>query len=71
MPQRQKIILRAIANYGMYVGDYGGSPWALQFESSDNYASFGDPDPWIEYARSQGIQGIHDTRPGVRSTPSA
>jgi hypothetical protein len=46
-----------MAKYGMCVGDYGGSPWALQFESGDNYTSFADPDPWIAYARSQGIQG--------------
>jgi hypothetical protein len=51
-----------MAKYGMYVGNNGGSPWALQFESGDNYTSFGDPDPWVAYARSQGIQGIHDTK---------
>jgi hypothetical protein len=33
-----------------------------RFESGDNYTSFGDPDPWVAYARSQGIQGIHDTK---------
>jgi hypothetical protein len=55
VPEWQKIILRAMAKYGMYVGDNGGSPWALQFESGDNYTSFGQPDPWIAYAQSQGI----------------
>jgi hypothetical protein len=64
LPQWQKIILRAMAKYGMYVGNNGGSPWALQFESGDNYTSFGDPDPWVAYARSQGIQGSHDAKTG-------
>ena len=58
VPEWQKIILRAMAKYGMYVGDNGGSPWALQFESGDNYTSFGQQDPWIAYAQAQGITGV-------------
>jgi hypothetical protein len=57
VPAWQKVILRAMATYGMYVGDDGGAPWALQFESADNYTSFGEPDPWVAYARSHGIRG--------------
>jgi hypothetical protein len=61
VPEWQKIILRAMATYGMYVGDDGGAPWALQFESGDNYTSFGEPDPWVAYAKSQGIDGYYDS----------
>jgi hypothetical protein len=64
VPDWQKIILRAMATYGMYVGDDGGAPWALQFESGDNYTSFGEPDPWVAYAKSQGIDGTYDSSIG-------
>jgi hypothetical protein len=64
VPEWQKIILRAIAKYGMYVGDNGGAPWALQFESGDDYTSFGKPDPWGRYAQSRGIQGSYDSSIG-------
>jgi hypothetical protein len=64
LPDWQKIILRAMATYGMYVGDDGGAPWALQFESGDNYTSFGVPDPWVAYAKSHGIQGTYDSSIG-------
>ena len=64
VPEWQKIILRAMAKYGMYVGDNGGSPWALQFESGDNYTSFGQQDPWIAYAQAQGITGSYNSSIG-------
>jgi hypothetical protein len=64
VPAWQKIILRAMATYGMYVGDDGGAPWALQIESGDNYTSFGEPDPWVAYAKSQGIDGTYDSSIG-------
>jgi hypothetical protein len=64
VPEWQKIILRAMAKYGMYVGDNGGSPWALQFESGDNYTSFGQQDPWIAYAQAQGIAGSYNSAIG-------
>ena len=53
----------------MYVGDDGGNSWALQFESGDNYTSFGKPDPWIAYAHSQGIKGWAPT-PLSAATPT-
>ena len=40
-------ILRALARYGMFVGDTGGSPWDLEFESGSTYTSFGYPDPIV------------------------
>jgi hypothetical protein len=64
VPGWKKIILRAMAKYGMYVGDDGGASWSLQFESGDNYTSFGHRDPWTAYARSRGIPGWHDSSIG-------
>jgi len=64
VPGWQKIILRAMARYGMYVGDDGGNTWGLQFESGDNYTSFGKHDPWIAYAHSQGVKGWYDSSIG-------
>ena len=66
VPEWQKIILRAMAKYGMYVGDNGGSPWALQFESGDNYTSFGEPDPWVAYAQAQGSRDPTTHRSAAR-----
>ena len=40
-------ILRAMARYGMFVGDTGGSPWDLEFESGSTYTSFGCEDPIV------------------------
>ena len=40
-PPLQAAILRAMAHYGMFVGDTGTSPWGLTFESDATYTSFG------------------------------
>ncbi len=37
----QRAVLRAMAHYGMLVGDTGGDPWDLEFESDNTYTSFG------------------------------
>jgi hypothetical protein len=50
MPAWKKTILRAMAHYGMFVGDTGGS-WGLGQESSVVYTSFGQPDAWVTLAR--------------------
>jgi len=55
-PRWKRAILRAMAEYGMYVGDTGGSPWDLEFESGSTYTSFGYPDPLVAYARRAGLQ---------------
>jgi hypothetical protein len=52
-PDWQKTILRAMAHYGMFVGDTGGSPWGVQFESGSTYTSFGQADPWVTWAKQQ------------------
>lgn len=60
VPPWKKIILRAMQRYGMYVGDTGGSPWDLMFESGSTYTSFPPyTDPMVNYAiNHQGEGGI-------------
>ena len=55
VPSWKRTILRAMAHYGMFAGDTGGSPWDLEFESSSTYTSFGYADPLVAYARESGI----------------
>jgi hypothetical protein len=52
-PPWKEAILRAMRDYGMYVGDTGGS-WGIKEEGGLTYTSFGRPDKWLEIARSQG-----------------
>ena len=70
VPPWKKTILRAMHQYGMYVGDTGGSPWDLQFESGSTYTSFGEKDPLVDFAREQGIapyRGVNywDVKSGI------
>ena len=53
MPAYRKTILRAMARYGMYVTDTGGS-WAVIQESGLVTMSFGLGDRWADLARSVG-----------------
>ena len=47
MPDWKKTILRAMAEYGLYVGDTtGGTPWNIWFESGATYTSFGRRTRW-------------------------
>jgi hypothetical protein len=55
VPDWQKAILRAMADYGMFVGDTGGADWGIQFESSASYTSFGRSDPWTRLAHRWGL----------------
>jgi len=54
-PAWKKTILRAMARYGMYFGDTGGSGVNLQFESGSTYTSFGVEDAMVAYARRTGV----------------
>jgi hypothetical protein len=54
VPPWKRTILRAMANYGFFVGDTGGSPWDVVLESGSSYTSFGRRDPWKALARSVG-----------------
>ena len=51
----QKTILRAMAKYGMFIGDTGGSSWGIGGESASSQTSFGRPDPWVRLAIRLGI----------------
>jgi hypothetical protein len=51
VPRWTKAILRAMARYGMFVGDTGGSSWGLQLESGATYTAYGRPDPLAAFAR--------------------
>ena len=55
VPAWKKTILRAMAHYGMFVGDVTGSPWGLIMESGSSYTSFGVEDEMVKFARSVGI----------------
>ena len=54
-PEWQKTILRAMAEYGTYVGDTGGVGWNVMFESGSSYTSFGQPDPWVALGDKLGV----------------
>ena len=60
-PAWQKTILRAMARYGTYVGDTGGSGWGLMFESGSSYTSFGQADPWISLGDQLGATKYYDS----------
>jgi len=45
-PPWSKTILRAMAHYGLFVGDTGTTGWGIGIESGASYTSFGRPDPW-------------------------
>jgi hypothetical protein len=60
-PEWKKTILRAMAEYGLYVGDTtGGTPWNIWFESAATYTSFGRQDPMVAFARGAGIRRSSD-----------
>jgi hypothetical protein len=63
VPAWKKTILKAMASYGMIVGDgIGGAAWGLQLESGSTYTSFGQRDRVAEFARNAGIglwNGMH------------
>jgi hypothetical protein len=53
VPEWKKTILHAMAEYGMYVGDTGGS-WGIKEEGGQMYRSLGYKDPWVEFAKKVG-----------------
>ena len=54
VPPWKKTILRAMAEYGMYMGDTGGQ-WGVAFESGATYTSFGLEDEMVRFARENGV----------------
>ena len=70
VPAWKKTIFRAMARYGMIVGDTGSGSWAIQAESGSTYTSFGYEDRLVTYARSVGApfsngRYIFNVRDGV------
>jgi hypothetical protein len=61
-PSWQKTILRAMARYGLYVGDTGGG--FVKIESASSQTSFGQADPWVQVAKEAGISPWHDSSIG-------
>lgn len=62
VPRWKKTILRAMARYGMYVGDTGGGSWGVQLESGSSHTSFGLTDPFVAFARANGWRRSGDGR---------
>jgi len=50
IPPWKEAILRALAEYGGYVGDTGDAPWSVQVESPRSYTSFDEEDPFDLFA---------------------
>ena len=63
VPGWKKTILRAMSEYGMYVGDTSGStPWNIQFASGSTYTSFGSEDQLVHVAKTLGVRASSDGR---------
>jgi hypothetical protein len=54
VPRWKKTILRAMARYGLYLGDTGGNAWGIQLESGSSFTSFGRADPLVAFAKKNG-----------------
>jgi hypothetical protein len=54
-PPWSKTILRAMAHYGLFVGDTGTTGWGIGIESGASYTSFGRPDPWALLGKRFGV----------------
>ena len=52
VPKWKKTILRAMADYGMFVGDTGGNGWGLELWSGLSYPG---KDPWVKLGRRYGL----------------
>jgi hypothetical protein len=63
-PEWKRTILRAMAEYGMYVGDTGGAGWGIKFESGSSYTSFGRQDEWIRVGDKLGAVKWNDPETG-------
>lgn len=64
-PAWQKTVLRAMADYGLFVGDTGGG--SLKTLSGASYTSFGYDDPWVELGRGlDGVESWHSSSDNKR-----
>lgn len=60
-PAYERTILRAMAHYGLFVGDTGGDPWDLALESDASYTSFGEPGQVLAAFRHFGASHYRDS----------
>jgi hypothetical protein len=58
----KRALLRAIRDYGFYLGDTTSRPLnVFPIESGTSYTSFGIPDPWVRYAKRNELpSSFHD-----------
>jgi hypothetical protein len=54
VPAWKKTVLRAMAEYGLIMGDTGGGAWGIQAESGSTYTSFGTRDRLEDFAAANG-----------------
>ena len=55
-PEWKKVLLRAAAEYGIFVGDTGASGYfAIENEAGNQYASLGAEDKWLTFAKKNGF----------------
>lgn len=70
VPDWKKAIYRALAQYGGYVGDTGGSGFGVQMQSGSTNTSFGHEDAAVTVAKAKGLpawQGkyVYDVAKGM------
>lgn len=63
-PRWKRAILHAMARYGMYVGDTGGT-WSIKEESAATYTSLGQVDRWVALAKRAGVPYFEPDRTWV------
>jgi hypothetical protein len=56
LPPWKKAMLTALSTYGAYVSDTSGDrgQWGFERESTQSYTAYGQPDPWLNFARATG-----------------
>lgn len=68
----KKVVLKAMAKYGMYVGDTGVRQNALELETGMQYLACGYSDRWLQWMESEVARypdGGHGFEPYVPGTP--
>ncbi len=57
LPRWKQTIVVALSTYGAYVSDTTGvaDQWGFEKTAGEGYTSFGQADPWVEWARSLGV----------------
>ncbi len=57
VPAWKKVVLKAMAHYGMFVGDTGSDylGWSIFIQSGSSATSFGLEDPWKDVARQYNV----------------